>query len=301
MPISIEQANYNEDLKAFDFDDFLKLELPKPELLLSPWLPAKGLAMVFAQRGIGKTHLCLGIAYAVATGQNFLDWSAPKARPVLLLDGEMPAASLQERMAGISARSVVKPNSHQLRLLPYDFFELGGPDLATSRGQEMLEPIIADAALIVVDNISTICRAGKENEAESWTAIQSWALAQRRRGRSVLFVHHAGKGGDQRGTSAREDVMDTVIKLSRPDDYTSSQGARFIVEYTKTRGFSGEDAAPFEAAFGEEGWCVRPIQNDRDLKIIEMAAEGRSQRAIASSIGCGVATVNRVLNVYRKS
>ena len=49
--------------------------------------------------------------------------------------------------------------------------------------------------------------------------VQEWILQLRRRGISVLIVHHAGKGGDQRGTSAKEDVLDTVIKLSRPDDY----------------------------------------------------------------------------------
>ena len=39
---------------------------------------------------------------------------------------------------------------------------------------------------------------------------------ERRRGMAVLLIHHAGKSGDQRGTSAREDIMDTVISLRRP-------------------------------------------------------------------------------------
>ena len=215
MPTSFEQVVQSEGLRAFGLADFLSMQLPKRELLLSPWLPEKGLAMVFAQRGVGKTHLCLGIAHAVATGGSFLGWDAPKARPVLLLDGEMPAASLQQRLAAITALRSEEPPTGNLRILPYDFFELGGPDLSNEKGQAMLEPIIEDAALIVVDNISTICRVGKENEADSWTAMQAWGLSQRRKGRSVLFIHHAGKSGDQRGTSAREDVMDTVIKLSR--------------------------------------------------------------------------------------
>ena len=53
----------------------------------------------------------------------------------------------------------------------------------------------------------------KENDADSWVPVQAWALAQRRAGRSVLFVHHAGKSGLQRGTSRKEDVLDTVIAL----------------------------------------------------------------------------------------
>ena len=39
-------------------------------------------------------------------------------------------------------------------------------------------------------------------------------------------MHHAGKGGAQRGTSRREDVLDTVIALRQPQDYQSGEGAR---------------------------------------------------------------------------
>lgn len=51
--------------------------------------------------------------------------------------------------------------------------------------------------------------------------------SHRRAGRSIVLVHHAGKGGAQRGTSKREDVLDTVIALRRPTDYSADQGARF--------------------------------------------------------------------------
>ena len=56
----------------------------------------------------------------------------------------------------------------------------------------------------------------------------------RRRGVSVLIVHHAGKGGERRGTSRREDVLDTSISLRRPGDYRSEQGARFQAHLERT-------------------------------------------------------------------
>ena len=52
---------------------------------------------------------------------------------------------------------------------------------------------------------------------------------------------------DQRGTSAREDIMDTVISLRRPREYSMAEGARFEVHLTKARGILGDDAKPFEA------------------------------------------------------
>jgi len=77
---------------AINYDDFIANDFPPRELMLSPWLPVKGSAMIHAHRGIGKTHIALGVAWAIATGRGFLKWEAVSgAQRVLLLDGEMPA------------------------------------------------------------------------------------------------------------------------------------------------------------------------------------------------------------------
>jgi hypothetical protein len=288
-------------IEALPLDAFLARKFPPRETLLSPWLPEKGLAMVFAPRGVGKTHFALNVAYAVASGGTYLRWKANQPRKVLLLDGEMPAVALQERLCAIVGNSIGEPPAADyVRLLPYDLFELGGPDLSTTEGQRALEPLIGDAALIIVDNISTICRAGKENEAESWGLIQGWALEQRRKGRSVLFVHHAGKGGEQRGTSKREDVMDTVVKLAHPTDYTPSEGARFVVAFTKSRGFSGTDAEAFEATLSEGIWLTKSIEDVRTAQILQLRDEGLKQREIATELGIGLGTVNRTLKAHQE-
>ena len=46
----------------------------------------------------------------------------------------------------------------------------------------------------------------------------------------------------------KEDVLDTVISLRRPPDYTADQGCRLEVRFTKSRGFHGPDAEPFEVS-----------------------------------------------------
>ena len=109
------------------------------------------------------------------------------------------------------------------------------PNLATPAGQALLDPLLSGVSLIVIDNISTLASAGHDNDAESWTPVQGWLLKLRRRGLSVLLIHHAGKGGQQRGTSRREDVLDTVIALRHPADYMPTEGARFNVHIEKAR------------------------------------------------------------------
>lgn len=212
----------------------------------------------------------------------------------------MPAAALQERWANLVEKSLTEPPSgDHVRILASDLCEFGIPDLSTETGQKQLEPHIGDAELIVVDNLSTICRSGKENESESWAIVQAWALRQRREGRSVLFVHHAGKGGEQRGTSKREDVMDTVVKLSLPSDYSPAEGARFTVAFTKSRGFSGPDADPFEATLRDGDWAIKSLEDVRTAQILDLYAEGLKQREIATEIGCGLATVNRTIKRFK--
>ncbi len=95
------EAPAPKSFRILTADDLLRAELPPRETILSPWLPSKGLAMIFGPRGIGKTHLTLGCAYAIASGGCFLRWRAPTPRRVLVIDGEMPAATLQERLARI--------------------------------------------------------------------------------------------------------------------------------------------------------------------------------------------------------
>jgi ribosomal protein S11 len=120
-------------------------------------------------------------------------------------------------------------------------------------------------------------------------------LAQRAAGRSVLVVHHAG--GGQRGTSRKEDTLDTVISLTRPPGYQANEGARFEVRFSKSRGFYGEDAEPFEARFADCGWSTSEIvADDSDSALAALQAEGLSIREITDRTGVPRSTVARRLS-----
>ena len=108
--------------------------------------------------------------------------------------------------------------------------------------------------------------------------MQARLLDLRRRGITVLLIHHAGKSGDQRGTSAREDIMDTVISLRRPREYSMAEGARFEVHLTKARGIVGEEAKPFEANLVTEGrslhWQIKELEDVELEELKRLLSEG---------------------------
>ena len=274
----------------------------KPRVhLLSPWLTTQSLTMIYARRGVGKTHMALGVAYALASGGEFLGWKATEPVRVLYLDGEMPGADLKDRLARIITNSTLEAPAGYLQIMTPDVQPLGMlPNLYDREGQRAIDAVIDDAQVIIVDNLSCLVRGGKENEGESWQPVAEWALRMRSAGRSVIFIHHAGKGGQQRGTSKREDLLDTVISLRRPSDYTPDEGARFEVHFEKARALYGEDVDPIDARLqtmsdGKQAWTIRRVADSTDEQIIEMADMGMSTREIGTELGVNHSTIVRAI------
>jgi putative DNA primase/helicase len=305
---SEQGANPTADrLRPLNLREFLKLSLKPREMLLDPILPEKGLAMLFAARGTGKTHVALGIAFAVGTGTQFLKWKAPRPRRVLLVDGEMPAAALQERFASIIASAPeTQLDPENIRILPGDLIEAGGiGNLASPDVQAELDRWLEGVDLLMLDNLSSLTAVLRDNDAESWGPIQEWLLKLRRRGISVLIVHHAGKGGQQRGTSRREDVLDTVISLRHPADYSPVEGARFEVHLEKARGIHGEAAKPFEAKLdvrdGNAIWATRELEDANRARVQALLDDGLSIRDIADETGISKSAVQRIKKTIEAS
>jgi hypothetical protein len=143
-------------LRAITAHELLAAELPAREIILSPWLPTKGLAMVYGLRGIGKTHFTWGVGYAIASGGTFLRFRASRPRRVLIIDGEMPAVALQERLLRIvDAASKEPPATDYLRVLALDLQERS-LDLSNAEDQAALADLIGPADLVILDNVSTL-------------------------------------------------------------------------------------------------------------------------------------------------
>lgn len=224
--------------------DFLAQDIPEREMIVCPWLPTSGLAMLFAKRGVGKTYMALALAVAVASGDNLFlgHYSITKSRRVLYVDGELPAAELQERVRNycptppdnlmlISSeqmfRKDVRLNIHDEKW-----------QMAINEGLDSLSKRGCKPELIILDSLSTLSSGLDENDNTALDQLINWLIGLRHQGYTVLFLHHAGKSGEQRGASRREDYLDTSIRLDLPDPNADilHEGAHFKLSFSKVRG-----------------------------------------------------------------
>jgi putative DNA primase/helicase len=297
------QANGFDDaaapLHAYTADEFLTLELPPRETIIKPWLTQKGLVLIHSRRGVGKTHFGMTSAYAIAVGQGFLGFAVPSARKVLYLDGEMPAETMQRRLAALALGFTNQPpDPSYFRILSADMIDGGMPDLGTDEGRARVDAIVGDAEVLFADNLTTLVRSGKENETEGWRPIQEWTLAHRRGNRAVVLFHHDGKSGAQRGASSREDILDTVLHLRHPADYDPQQGARFEGHWEKNRGFHGPDAVSFEAQYEERDdkavWTRKTIVEVEAARVVAALKEKMSIRETADYLQMHRSKVERL-------
>lgn len=286
-------------LKALDYSEIMALDLPPRKPILGAWLMEQSINMCHGWRGIGKSHFSFNVAFAVATAGTFLGWKAPAARKVLFVDGELPATVVQQRFKDIEKCTGARPAPGALNIITPDVLGRAAPDLATLDDQDELDELAEGCDLIILDNLSCLLRSGAaENDAESWVNVSSWALAHRARHRSILIIHHSGKNGAQRGTSRREDLLDVVLALKKPAEYSPEDGARFEVHFEKARHLSGIDVEPFEAHLarddrGLQAWEMRSLEGKTDERILELMGLGLNRTDIARELGCNKSTVTR--------
>lgn len=297
-----QQMPTAQPLRALNVMELGAHQFPERVQLLGPLIHAGDLGMVFAGRGVGKTQVCLSIGAALAFGTVFLRWKAAQPVGVLYLDAEMAGAVMQQRVASFIPDDATDDLADNFRLFTPDLLPEGQPlpDLSTVAGQQMVEPLIGEnTRVIVIDNLSAWCRTGKENESESWTPVSNWLLTLRRRGIAVLLVHHAGKNGEQRGNSKKEDLLDIIIQLKRAGDYDPRAGAAFTWAVTKGRHLFGDDAAELDLVLtideGVARWTFKEAEASSAERILALADEGLTGPMIAEELGINRSTVWRAL------
>ena len=271
---------------AISASSLLSTEVPEQSAVLAPHFHEGTLCLLYGPRGLGKTFLAMSIAWAAASGTSILSWTASRTHRVVYVDGEMAAADMKRRVAAFGAppdnlRLILSALSGKRRL----------PDLAEFAGQETLWKACGKRwpDVLVLDNLSSLAGFHMGNP-DPWMKMQPFFLMLRRVGTTVIIVHHANKDGSQRGSSQKEDVLDLVLALRRPIDYSQSQGARFELHIEKSRGVCGAAVEPIEARlrFGPDGqiqWDWEPLEQHDLHRVTGLLRQGLNPNQIARELG----------------
>jgi AAA domain len=225
------------------------LELIPRKKLLGDWFCEGDLGFIFASRGVGKTWLALAIAQAVSTSGKLGDWQVHQRVKVLYIDGEMPPDLMRSRCEGLDA------SNDNLQFLNHEIlFDRTGKVLNVTNRE--IQHAITERCLtsgvkvLILDNLSTLASGMRENEADSWELVNNWLLDLRRRKIAVVIVHHAGRSGEMRGTSKREDNVFWIIALDdAKKDADDKRGARFVSRFTKPSRNTQEEMPAYEWYF----------------------------------------------------
>jgi hypothetical protein len=214
--------------------------------LLGDFFCEGDLGFIFAFRGVGKTWLALSIARALSEGGAIGPWQAHAAVKVLYVDGEMPADLMRDRDQGLrgSAGEVDFLNHEILFDRTQKVLNITDSEVQQAITGYCLEHGIK---VVVLDNLSTLASGMKENDSFAWEQVNNWLLQFRRLKIAVIVVHHAGRNGEARGTSKREDAAFWVIVLDDAKKHSEDKkGARFISRFTKPSRNTQEEIPAYE-------------------------------------------------------
>jgi putative DNA primase/helicase len=215
------------------------LPVREKSIILDPWLSRKRLGLLASPRGMGKTLFAMSLGNAVsAAASASIDFAWRTLTPcrVLYIDAEMPLEDAIDRLNYLG----VGDNEGRFLYYSVDYYVNEYPKahrpnlLNESYRQSLKDDVILweGVDLVVIDNLSALTPGIDENAKKDWDVIGQWLLDLRFAGVAVLMVHHTGKGGDQRGTSAREDFLDVSLLLKRPPGYQITDGCKFICQFT---------------------------------------------------------------------
>jgi hypothetical protein len=283
--------------------DFILLNLPDKAKYLTPWLKENSINLVSGWRGVGKTFFAHAIGNAITKGESFGPWECEKSVPVLILDGEMPPEDVKERI------EILKLNSNRKNpLFIYsdalaNQWGLPRANLINESWRIKMKSILLARHIKfwIIDNLASLASGLDENAKKDWDPINQWLLELRFAGIATVMLHHVSKEGAQRGTSAREDNLDTSIILKNPPDYTAEDGARFIVHFSKARVATKDltliSDAEFKFIEDESGclnWTWGNVKKERKREVLRMLDAGYEYEAICSALSISKGYITKI-------
>ena len=279
-------------------DKFLTMDIPERPILLDPFFKQGDYGIIFAPRGVGKSWLSLLMGKSLSESTMMgTHWQGKESQRVLYLDSEMNLHDLQERCRMLSVKS------ENFSILSHEMlFSASDDNLSLNLTEPSQQQAILEYCeerktnVLILDNLSTAFRGLRENESDSWEQVSPWILDLRRRGIAVILVCHAGRNGQIRGTSKREDPAHWILSLEDMDSVDEDGCHQFKTKFTKCRNCAPSYAPSlaWKLIHTEDGIIAETRAIDIYDQFLELVAGGiTSASEIATELGKGKGTISK--------
>lgn len=304
-----EEIDYKKSIAFCDVDSFRQMDFPKPSYILEPLVSNQTIFQIVGESGVGKTMFGLTLAGAIATNNGFLDMpSVGGARPVLYVEGELPAADIQIRINGMldainkrydAKMFYVSSLQQQLELNDSGFTPIQNEQGLIEIENAILEikKCTGQMPVVFIDNISCLAGGLKENDADAWSPIINKFVKWKNMGATVCYFHHLNKGKDSSGSTMQHRTIDMVIRMRKPDNKQKiktfeEQGVQAIVDFPKWRLHDNSKYAQEHMLICEDWkWQKMPVLTSTEAEIIKMFNEGLEVREMAKQVDIAEKTI----------
>ena len=225
---------------------------PRTHDLWARALPEGGLAIWYGAPKCGKSYLGLGLGLAIAEGKPFLG-KATRQGTVIYIAGE-GINGIVDKVAAAIGPERARDGSDPIHRA---FYVLAGmPNLTDPGAMQRILLAIRELgvkpALVIIDTMARAIGAGGLDENSTKDMARMVAALDHLREQTtaaVLGMHHAGKSGTDRGSSALRGAADVFAKVERVRPRVS----KFVVEDMR----DGDPGAPIEIT-----WEERDVDED---------------------------------------
>lgn len=302
------------------FQSLLTRECAPIEYAIEPLLSRRGTGEIYGWRGTGKSFIATHMAVEIAMGAQSLwgghrggggHWSVSRPFRQLYVYGEMDESEIQERMRTIARmRGSDIPTDEQLGTICMDYQKNWRPKLTTARDRKYIEDRLFGEGYegLWLDNLSTLWPASQDSQGERDAILADWYTDLNQRGIWVIWLHHAGKSGEQRGGSEKEDMLSFVAKLRRPANYKPQEQLRVEIHIEKNRHkcLAPKMLMPFEIQLIKNGlaqseWVTRPAQAAQRAAAFEMFKNQMPTMLVAQEVGVSRATAYRWMKDFKEN
>ncbi|MRS02644.1 hypothetical protein EG832_05375 [bacterium] len=297
-------ANHTHTLEdaVVESGDYLRLTLP-PKRKILDIISEQEIILASGWRGVGKSWFGLSLVDAVTRNQSFGMWKTINCVPCLYMDGEMSAQDVQTRLNALNP----DPNRKEPLHIYSDAYAstLGIPkaSLMNEEWRSAMKELLTKKCVRfwVLDNLASLAGGIDENSKRDFDPINAWLLDLRYAGITTMMLHHVGKEGHQRGTSAKEDHLDLSLILKQPPDYVPENGAAFIVTFTKSRLSFHELPLLQDIKFqlipdpsGRLSWVWGSVKQETRREVLGMIGQGATYDEIACALQISKGRISQI-------